>query len=158
MKLCLQWRLQLENLEEVVPEGKDFRWFVKVKCSNCGEVSKWVYVTEEDTTALKGGRGYANLLIKCKICGRENSVDILKDSVRPYTCDDTGTFKTVVVFECRGLEVTDFDPRSGFSVFGENKKTTYSDISLTEKEWYEYDENMQQPVSITDFEYKITRS
>lgn len=158
MKLCLQWRLQLENIEEVVPDGEDFRWFVKVKCSNCGELSKWVYVTEEESIPLKGGRGSTNLLIKCKICGRENSLDILKNSIQPYTCGDSGSFKTVVVFECRGLEVTDFDPRNGFLVFGENKRTTYSDISLSDKEWYEYDENKQQPVSITDLEFKITRS
>ena len=25
--------------------------------------------------------------------------------------EDSGTFKTIVTFECRGLEVTDFDPR-----------------------------------------------
>ena len=29
-KLCLQLKLQLENVEEVVAEGSDFRWFVKV--------------------------------------------------------------------------------------------------------------------------------
>lgn len=40
-------RLQLENVSKVATEGEDFRWFVKVKCSNCGEeLAKWVYVTE----------------------------------------------------------------------------------------------------------------
>lgn len=136
MKLSLQWRLQLENISEICAEGQDFRWFIKVKCSNCGEVSKWVYVTEEETVALKGGRGRANLLIKCKICGRENSLDIIKDSIKPYTSDSSGNYKPLVIFDCRGLEVIDFDPRNGFMVLGEDKKTKFLDVSLSEKVSY----------------------
>ncbi len=26
-------------------------------------------------------------------------------------CDDAGSFKTIAAFECRGVELVDFDPR-----------------------------------------------
>ena len=42
--------------------------------------------------------------------------DILKDTIKPYTEDDSGHFKTVVVFDCRGVEPVDFSPRVGFTL------------------------------------------
>jgi len=36
---------------------------------------------------------------------------ILEDSVQPYTKDDHENFKTIVVFDCRGVELVDFDFR-----------------------------------------------
>jgi len=37
--------------------------------------------------------------------------DIMKDSLCAYSDEDTPHFKTVVTFECRGVEPTDFEPR-----------------------------------------------
>ena len=37
--------------------------------------------------------------------------DIMKESLRKYTDDDTNKFKTIVVFVCRGVEPVDFSPR-----------------------------------------------
>jgi hypothetical protein len=36
---------------------------------------------------------------------------ILEDSVQPYTKDDHENFKTIVMFDCRGVELVDFDFR-----------------------------------------------
>jgi hypothetical protein len=36
---------------------------------------------------------------------------ILEDSVQPYTKDDHENFKTIVIFDCRGVELVDFDFR-----------------------------------------------
>lgn len=38
-------------------------------------------------------------------------IDILKDSIKPYNEEDSERFKTVVAFECRGIEPVDFSPR-----------------------------------------------
>jgi len=37
--------------------------------------------------------------------------DIIKESLGAYFADDMPQFKTVVVFDCRGVEPTDFEPR-----------------------------------------------
>jgi len=43
--------------------------------------------------------------------------DIIKESLCAYFADDMPHFKTVVVFDCRGVEPTDFEPRvCSFSV------------------------------------------
>lgn len=68
--------------------------------------------TQQDT---RNAKGY-NMVIRCKMCSRENTIDIVEDSVANYTEDDTGKFKSIVTFDCRGIEPTDFDPREGFVV------------------------------------------
>ena len=63
----------------------------------------------QESSPLKGGRGSASLVAKCKMCSRENSIDIIQDSITPY--DASESFKTIVVFDCRGIEPVDFSPR-----------------------------------------------
>ena len=113
-------------------------------------------------------------------------------------CDSSGSFSTVITFECRGLEVTNFDPRVEFknghrlSSFDacdfvissvdspflgrerrlsfpmltylrrlDSKSYIFTSISRTPthptQEWFEYDEKMQKPVSITELEFKFMR-
>ena len=45
-----------------------FRWYLKLKCANCGEIpDKWQYVDQTEKQPLKGGRGEACAVIKCKV-------------------------------------------------------------------------------------------
>ncbi len=106
-----------------------------MKCGSCNEVSdKWIDVTQSESNDVKGGRGTANLVFKCKLCSRENNMGIIKDdiifqyfsvlnnltsinldiiseSLTSYNDEDQGKFKTIVKFDCRGMEPTDFSPR-----------------------------------------------
>ena len=44
------------------------RWYLKLKCANCGEIpEKWQYVDQIDKQPLKGGRGEACAVMKCKV-------------------------------------------------------------------------------------------
>merc|ERR1712193_586916 len=71
VKIELQLKATLENVTSLRAEGEDFRWYLKVKCLNCGEESKsFVYLTLEESHPLKGGRGEASMVSKCKLCGR----------------------------------------------------------------------------------------
>jgi len=38
----------------------------------------------------------------------------MPDSIKAYTADDSNKFKTIVVFDCRGVEPVDFSPRVKF--------------------------------------------
>lgn len=62
--------------------------------------------------SISTGRGASNCVIKCRSCRRENSADIIKSSIRPYTAD--GQWAEVVRFDCRGLEPVEFVPRAFF--------------------------------------------
>ncbi|XP_020892280.1 UPF0587 protein v1g245604 [Exaiptasia diaphana] len=153
VRISLQFKANLENITNIRPEGDDFRWYLKVKCLNCGEETKqWVYLCAMESLPIKGSRGNANYVSKCKLCGRENSIDIVKDSVKEYTADDSNQFKTMVTFDCRGVEPTAFSPRTGFVAEGAETTSKFTDINLSDLDWSDYDEKAEASVGI----YEVT--
>ena len=40
VKIGLQLKAFLENVTGLIPEGEDFRWYLKLKCANCGDFLK----------------------------------------------------------------------------------------------------------------------
>ncbi|CAL1272312.1 unnamed protein product [Larinioides sclopetarius] len=158
VKIGLQIKAVLENITDLEPNGEDFRWYLKLKCMNCGEEpEKWQYVSLQEKLPLKGGRGEANFVSKCKLCARENSVEILTDSFKKYSAEDSETFKTIVAFDCRGVDPTDFSPRAGWRAVGESSSTKFDEIDLEEKEWVDYDERANLSVSVCEIEHKFIK-
>lgn len=72
-----------------------------------------------------------------------------------YTSEDQGNFRTLVTFESRGIEPTEFTPGNGWIVKVEESGSVFDCVNLTEKEWVEYDEKSQQSVGIYDFESRF---
>ena len=131
---------------------------MQVKCGSCNEqADKWMYICQTESVDVKGGRGSANLVVKCKLCSRESNMgkliktkcsrqfsltssqfslykDIIVDSVAPYNEPDEGKFKTVVKFDCRGMEPCDFSPRVRYlySYLIDSLKTLRIDLFSTE--------------------------
>lgn len=61
------------------------------------------------------------------------SLDVLTETYSRYTADDSGSFKTIAVFECRGVELIAFSPRVGWSAVGTETNTLFGDISLSDE-------------------------
>lgn len=72
-----------------------------------------------------------------------------------YKNDDQGKFKTLVIFDCRGIEPTEFTPGEDWIVKAEESGKIFDNVNLTEKEWVEYDEKSQQSVGIYEFESRF---
>lgn len=158
VKIGLQLRAQLENITKLQTESEDFRWYLKLKCSHCGdETPEFVYLSLLDSQPLKGGRGSASLVIKCKLCSRENSIDIVKDSYKSYDFEDVPNFKTIVTFDCRGVEPTTFDARVGWKAEGHESGTKFTEIDLSNLEWADFDEKTNQPVGIYELEHRFVK-
>ena len=166
VKIGLQIKAFLEFVTGLIPEDiEEFRWHLKIKCNQCGEVpSHWQYATLSEEQPLKGGRGSANYVSKCKLCGKTNSLDIINDSVVSYDANDSTKFKTIVIFDCRGLEPVDFEPRDGWKARGykenedgegEETSTEFNEIDLSDKEWADYDEKSEESTMISEFEVKF---
>lgn len=69
VKVSLLISAQLENIEHILI-SKDYSFFLKLQCSNCREVSvNWHELVEE-----------IKFKIKCRLCNRENSIDIVPGS------------------------------------------------------------------------------
>lgn len=166
VKIGLQIKANLEFVTGLIPESPgDFRWHLKLKCNQCGEVpNHWQYVTLAEEQPLKGGRGSANFVSKCKMCSHQNSLDIKEESIVAYDYKDNNQFKTIVAFDCRGLEPVDFEPRDGWQAQGYKEdedgdgkatSTTFSDIDLSDKEWADYDDKSGESTVISEFEVKF---
>ncbi|NXK98600.1 CA123 protein, partial [Formicarius rufipectus] len=187
-RIGLQLRATLENITRLRAEGQDFRWYLKVrrgrgghgpragvsahpraalsfqlKCGNCGEVSeKWQYLRLMDSAPLKGGRGSATMVQKCKLCSRESSIGECSQMatngiLTQLQAEDSEKFKTIVEFECRGLEPVDFQPQAGFAAEGAESGTPFNDINLLEKDWNDYDEKTKESVGIYEVTHKFVK-
>ncbi|XP_022913327.1 UPF0587 protein GA18326 [Onthophagus taurus] len=158
VKISLQIKANLENLDELFTNHPDYNFLLKLKCLNCGEISdKWHDVQESQRFPTKTGKSDTHFLARCKLCGRENSLDIIEGSNGKYTGDDVGKFKTLVTFDCRGIEPIDFQPSDGWIAKVEESNKTFNDVDLSEKEWVEYDDKLKQSVGIYELESKFVK-
>uniref|UniRef100_A0A8R1XQ86 CXXC motif containing zinc binding protein n=2 Tax=Onchocerca TaxID=6281 RepID=A0A8R1XQ86_ONCVO len=154
--IALHFKANMVNVTSLEPmnDWTKFRWHLKLKCTNCGEEPEhWQYVIAEEKFNMPGSRGAANILEKCKLCGRINSLEIVKDSFRSYKNSDD--YDELIRFDCRGLEPTDFDPKSGWRAIGTESATVFENIDLTEKEWVDYDEKAAQPTEINEIQCRF---
>jgi len=157
VKLALQIKAIGENVSSIMKNEEDFRWHVKLKTKN-SETNNFVYICQENEVEKSGSRGTVN---HCqKIDGAEVSVSILPDKVNAYELPDeegekkVEPFQTVVAFECRGGEVSDFMFSDGWTVKGADGGT-YEDVDLNE-DWYDVDAE-GQPMSLTELEFRIVK-
>ena len=74
-----------------------------------------------------------------------------------YTEDDSGKFKTIVVFDCRGAEPVDFSPRTGWIARAANNGKTFDDIDLSEDDWVEFDDKNNTSVGVYEFASKFIK-
>lgn len=84
-------------------------------------------------------------------------MDIIADTVKPYSADDNEKFKTVVVLDCRGVEPDDFFPGQGYKCSGVESGSQFNDINLEEGEWVDYDEKASESVGIYSVEHKFIK-
>lgn len=80
VRVGLQINATLENVEELETCHPNYSFFIKIKCTNCGEESdKWHDITESERTQQdsRNPDGF-NFYMKCKMCSRENTIDIIE--------------------------------------------------------------------------------
>ncbi|EDW47690.1 UPF0587 protein CG4646 [Drosophila sechellia] len=159
VRVGLQISATLENVDKLETCHPEYSFFLKLKCTNCGEKSeKWHDITESERVQQdsRNAAGF-NFFMKCKMCSRENSVDIVEKSNAPYTADDSGAFKTIVVFECRGAEPVEFSPRIGWRVSSAENGQQFEEVDLSEDDWVEYDQKNNNSVGIYEFASKFIK-
>ncbi|KAM8711982.1 hypothetical protein ACLKA7_012490 [Drosophila subpalustris] len=158
VRVGLQISATLENIEKLEADA-DYAFFLKLTCSNCGETSeKWHDIIESERVQQdsRNSDGF-NFYMKCKMCGRENSMDVVEKSNVAYTADDAGSFKTIVVFDCRGVEPVEFSPRTGWKVQSAENGQAFEDVDLSDDDWVEYDQKNNNSVGIYEFASKFVK-
>lgn len=74
-----------------------------------------------------------------------------------YTQDDSGKFKTIVIFDCRGAEPVEFSPRAGWIAKAVDGGQSFDNIDLSEDDWVDYDEKNGNSVGIYEFASKFIK-
>ncbi|KYM94378.1 PREDICTED: UPF0587 protein C1orf123 homolog [Cyphomyrmex costatus] len=158
VKVALCVTCRLDNIEELKPSGPEFRWCLKFICCNCSNKSeKWNYLSLDESMPLQRGNGVCHFICKCKFCSRENSVTIIEDSIKSFTKDDEGKFKTIVVFDCRGIEPDNFSAGEGWVAKAANGGKEFNDVDLDEGEWEDYCDKIMEPVGIYEFQHRFQK-
>uniref|UniRef100_A0A7I4YWH6 CXXC motif containing zinc binding protein n=1 Tax=Haemonchus contortus TaxID=6289 RepID=A0A7I4YWH6_HAECO len=75
--LALEIKCNMVGVTGFTPsDPENHRWFLKFRCMNCGESRDyWQYVVINEVLEVPGSRGEANLVEKCKLCNRVNTVE-----------------------------------------------------------------------------------
>ncbi|KAM3174050.1 hypothetical protein ACTXT7_011323 [Hymenolepis weldensis] len=139
----LLFSAHLANVKEILPPDVNTDWFIKVKCTNCGEIhDKLVSVNSKESIPIKGCRSSVNMCLKCKFCYRELTADIIEGSVKPYTGDDSGQYRSIARFSCNALEPVEFSIQDGWQVTSSStNETVFSNVDLSPGEWTDYDDD-----------------
>lgn len=61
------------------------------------------------------------------------------------------------MFDCRGIEPFDFDPRAGFLVTVLESGSQFHDVNLEEKEWVDYDEKSSQSIGVYNVSSRMVK-
>lgn len=105
VRVGLQISATLENIDKLETDA-DYAFFFKLTCSNCGETSdKWHDIIESERVQqdTRNSVGF-NFYMKCKMCGRENSIDVVEKSsgkLATYICNLN--VATTLLYICSGL-------------------------------------------------------
>ncbi|KAI0136970.1 DUF866 domain protein [Xylariales sp. AK1849] len=147
----------LTNLRPKDTEESPFWYTFTVQCTSCREThansvgvsrfvssmghrdSPWLIIVK-DINEINGSRGEANFVWKCRNCKRESTATI-KTTPKAYEQGDAAKEQSILEFDCRGLEFTEFHPEGIWLADGADSGTKFTDIdTLQDGEWYDYDE------------------
>jgi len=153
-KFKLLIKADLENITDLKTD-EDMRWYLKLKFTQSGEVTeKPVFVCAQEHE--KHNRNTFNLVIKDKLNGREATVDIVSGSAESYTAEDSGRWKAVICFDCRGVEPVEYEPGQGFTGTNPESGTSF-EVDLSE-DWTDFDDDASQPVGVYSFKSKFEKA
>ncbi|KAJ3323868.1 hypothetical protein HDV06_006457 [Boothiomyces sp. JEL0866] len=158
-KYQLNWKAELSNITDLrIKNIDEFEWNFKLMCTNCHENNDTVVTLKaSDEVEQHNSRGVANLVMKCKFCKKEGTLDIEKPTLKSYHVESNGKFQPLVVIEGRGWEPVEWILKNGFAAEGEESGTAFDDIALDE-DWVEYDEKQGESVEIMNIEYNVTKA
>ncbi|KAK3283790.1 hypothetical protein CYMTET_8531 [Cymbomonas tetramitiformis] len=152
--IALKIKCQMENVTNLhAPPG--YQWCLTVKQSDGSEEKGPVFVNEEEDIDLNGSKGTAHFVMKFEGSNKESYLNVvrdLKNVTKPYNEEDVGSWVTICVFECRGLEPITWHPQAGFNAQSTGGKRFEGEVDLTE-DWCEYDDNKDLSLEITELEH-----
>jgi len=82
---------------------------------------------------------------------------IVENSTKPFIAEDQEQYQTIVIFDCRGIEPTEFSPREGWIAQTTDNGKQFIDIDLTDGDWEDYCDKTMKPVGIYQIQHKFLK-
>lgn len=157
VKYILQAKAELENVSEVEPLDtveNPFEYTFKIACGSCHQQhNKLVEINRFEQYEIPGSRGDASFVFKCQDCKKSHSASIERTKEK-IVIGEKNNWVTLLNIDARGIEFLDFSPIGQWTCIGQ-KGSRFNDVDLEDLEWYDFDEDMSQEVSITDVKFQI---
>mmetsp|Transcript_123372 Transcript_123372/g.226346 ORF Transcript_123372/g.226346 Transcript_123372/m.226346 type:complete len:172 (-) Transcript_123372:71-586(-) len=163
-------KADLENIEKV-DFSENTIWTLDVKNAAGEETREGVTVDPQEEFDMPNSKGTCNFLIKWEGAKQASTMSVItptrstgvkelkKVELGSYTAADSGEFKPMVVFDCRGIEPCGWSPAGAELTVRASEKKEFSEVRLEGDEWFEYDDTAEVPVSIQNlkFEFRAMR-
>lgn len=170
-----------ENIKKIDLEDTEqnaAQYTFDLVCTHCREKhDSSVVINRFEKSEIPGSRGEASFVMRCKFCGSTCSITILSFEqylYNPVEADPAVVQKIkdlrkkngiknvpaesclLLSLDCRGCEVTQFYPENlTFNVELSSGKTM--SFQLEDGEWFDYDDDASEEVTVTDFRGTIIK-
>eukprot|EP00898_Chlorokybus_atmophyticus_P001094 jgi/Chlat1/1986/Chrsp158S02314 len=152
MLLLLEVKCELENLASLKPKP-DTPWVFSIKCGSCQERSdKESHMVQGETYDIPNSRGEANLVQKCKFCGRFGTINFVEEKGKTRA---SGEYAPFLLLECRGVEPVTWHPRDGYTAESAASATRFDDVDLSDGEFVDYDEKGKASVGVYNIQHRF---
>lgn len=156
-KFVLEVRAQLQGVKSVAVNDDNYPWYISLRCGSCGEetAKPAVLSRSDDVEGIRGAS--VGMKISCKLCKRTNDLTILPGA-SVYTSADAPSWKPFLEVEARGTEPTaiELNDEVPLSTLGDGGFVA-QDVIIADGEFYGYDEDLSQEMSITEFECRVLK-
>lgn len=151
--MFLYLQAELENIFDLdFPNSLEtpYEFEFELKCSKCHEIHpKPIQINMFESHEILGSKGEANYVASCKFCQSRGNISISKP--KGYSGYNlSGEKVKMLEIDSRGFEIQTFKPIQPLIAKG------FDDVNLEDGEWYDYDDNLNEQVSITDVKWTIS--
>ncbi|OBA20570.1 hypothetical protein METBIDRAFT_43948 [Metschnikowia bicuspidata var. bicuspidata NRRL YB-4993] len=160
VKFYLKAQAELSNVTNLKPvdtPDSPFEYTFRIECTKCREIhGKPVTINRFEQHDISGSKGEASFVFRCKSCRNEHSAQISR-TVESLSPENAGKWVNLLEIDARGADFIDFIPEGRWVCEALNSTSIFDEVDLEDGEWYDYDDNKGQEVSVTDFKWEISR-
>ncbi len=154
-------KAELGGIQEIVADLKNTSWCVDVSSLDGFDKRERVTIDPNDEIGLTGSRAMANFVVKFNRSVKQATANVKIGGCLEkgggkarISAAQSGEWVPLVEFECRGLIITAWHPTTEFTVIS-STGTSFIEADFSEGDWSEYDEEAQEPLSVTCIEWRI---
>lgn len=161
VKFYLKAKAELANVTDLEPldsASSPYEYTFTIECTKCREVhDKPVTINTFEKHDISGSRGEASFVFRCKGCKAEHSAQILRTKDK-LTVEDNGKWVKILEIDARGLDFVKFEALGQWKCLSTESSTQFDEVDLEDGDWYDYDDNAKEEVSVTEVSFEIARS